>query len=197
MVNHEIDFDTRGSLINLSNCSEYWFNLCWAILRSSVSILFNCSGFNSGIWILCGRWLQHSNGTCTGWFLYVTFNLVFSVCCFDWILVLPIKALHNDVRWTREEVVIISVFASWFSHFTVIGKASDIEVSHRLVLISCTLYSLATITDIRQVVGRFLCGFKSWASQIALLSIGYASRLEHIKVFAKRVLHLLKSRSGK
>lgn len=62
-VNLEICGFTNVSLIILSNLSDYWLNLCSAILSSSLSILLNLISFEFGRYYLESRWSQHSNGT--------------------------------------------------------------------------------------------------------------------------------------
>lgn len=87
-----------GGLFYQTDPSEYWFNLCWAIL--SVLNLMSFIDSNFQIFIFSGMWLQQSKGMVIGWLLGVILSNSSTTTCI-WILKLPTKALHSGYSAKR------------------------------------------------------------------------------------------------
>lgn len=126
-VNHAICFFTK--LIGLSSWSEYWFNLFFAILTSSVLRLLNFRSFNIGSLCLSGRFIQYCNGISIRTELFVIFEIIAGLVARARVTLMSAPYWEFNLR--VEFVFIIIDLGSWSGHLSVMGNGSDI------LIISC------------------------------------------------------------
>lgn len=163
-------------LISLSSSPEYWSNLCYAILRSSVSILLSFNGYLTDVVFLVDGY-NIRRGCSQDFFCISHFG------SFDEKFRLYSGVSNECIILELELILIFLVSIFLYVYLIVTGNGLDTVISNKFWTVSRTLYYLVNRNNVWQVLESWLICFSSCASQIASLFIRYGRTFEQMFSF--------------